>query len=64
MGLEKEKQYAAEISKLEKQRDTAIETERARLQQQVVIDTMCSRADCCWCSLMFIPTYPFQSSVF
>eukprot|EP01084_Bolivina_argentea_P265617 450320_1 len=33
--LEKEKEYAAEISKLEKQRDVAIETERARLQQQI-----------------------------
>ncbi len=36
MRLEKETEYAAEISKLEQQRDAAIETERARLQQQVV----------------------------
>ncbi len=38
MRLQKEQEYAAEISKLEKQRDEAIESERARMQHQVVID--------------------------
>ncbi len=61
MRFEKEKEYETEILKLTQQRDRAIETERARLQQQVVVRQR--RRACMICSNIliivdiFIPTY-------